>query len=857
MSLDLIRIARWIWPAIAAACHCWASPPAAVDFRKQIEPLFKQRCYACHAGTKQLGGLRLDSREAALAGGYSGAVIKPGNAAASRLIALIDGTAKEKAMPMAGPRLTAEQVALVRDWIGQGAQWPASAATVSAVKPKATHWAFIAPVRPPVPPARDRRWARNPIDSFVLSKLEAEGIAPSPEVERSTLIRRASLDLTGLPPSPEEVASFVKDPRPDAYEHVVDRLLRSEHYGEKWARHWLDLARYADSDGFEKDNLRPDAWKWRDWVIRAINNGMPFDRFTIEQMAGDLLPNATLAQKLATGFHRNTLTNREGGVNREEFRVEQVIDRASTVGTVWLGLTVGCARCHDHKYDPISQREFYQLTAFFNSAGEANIEAPLPGELAAYLQRQPDCEAKRGALLAEYNAAGLQPDWERKMLLAAGHPGVDTLYDVSWDIFGLYVDGGQEQMRIPAAQRSAKWNAKITDFFIGNYSRVATKQELEKLKFKELNEKLRQLKAGCQDLSEAQTLAERPEPRKSHILVRGDFRQPGIEVQPAGLAVLNPMPADPRASRLTLAKWLVSRDNPLTARVTVNRAWQEFFGRGLVATSEDFGVRAEPPTHPELLDWLAAEFMQGGWEMKKVHRLIVTSATYRQSSKARPELTARDPGNSLLARQSRLRLSAELIRDATLSAAGLLNVEIGGPSARPAMPAGVLDLAYGSGSKWKESTGAERYRRGLYTLFLRTSPHPQMTNFDAPDSMVACSRRERSTTPLQALNLLNDSSFFEAAQLLAVRILRSESRSVEDRLRFAFRVSLAREPRAEELDRLVRFHRQQVEILEKDPSLVESIFPARDLDGIAPTEAAPWVGIGRLLLNLDEFITRG
>ena len=851
-----MKFTRWICPALVTAGLCLSAPPAAVDYRKQIEPIFKERCYACHAGTKQLGGLRLDTREAALAGGYSGAVIKPGDAAASRLIALIDGTSKEKSMPMGGPRLTAEQVGLVRDWIGQGASWPASAARASAAEPKAKHWAFRPPSRSPLPRVRNVRWARNPIDAFVLSTRAAEGIRPSPEADRSTLIRRASLDLTGLPPTTEEVAAFAADPRADAYEHLVDRLLLSKHYGEKWARHWLDLARYADSDGFEKDNVRPDAWKWRDWVIRALNDGMPFDRFTIEQMAGDLLPNATLTQKVATGFHRNTLTNREGGVNREEYRVEQVIDRASTVGSVWLGLTVGCARCHDHKYDPISQREFYQLTAFFNSADEANLEAPLPGELAAYLQRQPECEAKRRALLAEYKVADLQPDWERKMLLAAGQPGIDTFYDVSWDIFGLYVDGGQEQMRLPAAQRSVKWNARITDFFIGNYSRVATKQELEKLKFKELNEKLRQLNASCPDLTEAQTLAERPQPRSSHILIRGDFRQPGIEVQPAGLAVLNPMPAAPRPSRLTLAQWLVSRDNPLTARVTMNRAWQEFFGRGLVATSDDFGVRAEPPTHPALLDWLASEFMEGGWSMKRMHRLIVTSATYRQSSKARPELTARDPGNTLLARQQRLRLSAELIRDATLSVAGLLSLELGGPSARPPMPPGVLDLAFGSSSKWKESTGAERYRRGLYTTFLRTAPHPQMTNFDAPDSMAACSRRERSTTPLQALNLLNDSSFFEAAQLLAVRILRSESRLVEERLRFAVRASLAREPRAEELDRLLRFYRQQVEILEKDPSLVESLFPARDLDGITPAEAAPWVGVGRLLLNLDQFITR-
>jgi len=851
------RFRRWLVPLLLAAGGgpALAAPP--VDFKTQIEPLLKERCHGCHAGSKQLGGLRLDNRESALAGGYSGVVIKPGNSAASKLIALIDVAAKEKAMPMSGPRLTAAQVELVRGWIDQGANWPVSAGVAPAARAKTKHWAFAAPSRALLPRVRDPRWARNEIDFFVLSKLDAEGIRPSPEASRQSLIRRVSLDLTGLPPAPGEVDAFVNDARSDAYEHLVDRLLRSRHYGEKWARQWLDLARYADSDGFEKDNLRPDAWKWRDWVIRALNDDMPFDQFTIEQMAGDLLPNATIAQKTATGFHRNTLTNREGGVDVEEYRVEQVIDRASTVGTVWLGLTVGCARCHDHKYDPISQREFYQLTAFFNSADEANVEAPLPNELAAYLQRQPDCEARRRTLLAEYKVAELQPEWERQTLLAASQPGVDTLYDSTWDILGLYLDGGQEHLRIPALRRTAKWNAKITDFFIGNYSRVVSKETLEKLKFKELGEKLRQLKAACPNLSEVQTLAERAEPRRSHVLIRGDFRQPGIEVQRAGLAVLNPMQDEPRPSRLTLAKWLVSRDNPLTARVTVNRAWQELFGRGLVTTSEDFGVRAEPPTHPALLDWLAVEFMDRGWSLKKLHRLIVTSATYRQSSNTREDLTARDPGNALLARQQRLRLSAEAIRDVMLSAAGLLDLEIGGPSARPPIPAGVLDLATGSGSKWKESTGAERYRRGLYTLFLRTAPHPQMANFDAPDSMAACSRRERSTTPLQALNLLNDSTFFEAAQLLATRVLRSEARTVEERLRFAFRVCVAREPRPGEVGRLARFFRQQVEILERDPALAESIFPARDLDGITPAEAAPWVGVGRLLLNLDEFITRG
>lgn len=832
---------------------------APVDFVRQIQPLLKERCYACHSAANQLGGLRLDDKTAALAGGYSGAVIKPGDAG-SKLLALISGTGKGAVMPMTGPRLTTDEVRLFRDWITQGAVWPAGTAgdaTRAAAPAKPRHWAFVPLLRPDVPRLRSSGWAQNPIDHFVAAKLEREGIRPAPEADRQTLIRRVTLDLTGLPPTWEDVEAFVADKQPGAYERVVDRLLQSQHYGEKWARQWLDLARYADSDGFEKDNLRPDAWKWREWVIGALNRGMPFDQFTIEQLAGDLLPGATLDQKMATGFHRNTLTNREGGVNREEYRVEQVIDRTSTVGTVWLGLTVGCARCHDHKYDPVSQKEFYQLSAFFNSADEANIEAPLPRELAAYLRRQPDCDEKRRQMLARYEVADLQPQWEQKMLQAAAHPGQDTLYDVSWDIFGLYVDGGQEQMRIPVDRRTAKWHAKITDFFIGNYSRVVSKAELARLRFKELNEELTRFKAECPPLTEAQTMAERAEPRKTHVLMRGDFRQPGIVVEPGVLAVLNPLPAGAPLNRLSLAKWLVSVDNPLTARVTVNRAWQELFGRGLVVTPDDFGTRAEPPTHPELLNWLASEFVASGWNLKKLHRLIVVSAAYRQSSKVRPELLGRDPANTLVARQQRLRLPAEAIRDVTLAAGGLLNLEVGGPSARPPMPNGVLDLAYGSASKWKESTGAERYRRGLYTLFLRTAPHPQLTNFDAPDSLLSCSRRERSTTPLQALNLLNDASFFEAAQLLAVRILRSGYTTTHERVRFAFRLCLSREPRRDEVDRVVRFYNDQVGILEKDSSLPEALFPAKTLEGVSPGEAAPWVGVGRLLLNLDEFITRG
>lgn len=837
-------------------------PPAAkklIDFRRDIEPLLRIHCHSCHGATQQAGGLRLDNRAAALAGGYSGLVIQPFNSAESKLIHLVAGVKKDLVMPMAGERLTAVQIGLLRAWIDQGGVWPdSSGSEAQPAQPTKLHWALVPPRRPDLPHLQETSWVRNPIDLFVLARLEDEGIKPSAEASRSALIRRVSLDLVGLPPSPEEVTAFLNDQRPDAYEQLVDRLLASEHYGERWARQWLDLARYADSDGFEKDNVRPDAWKWRQWVIDALNRNMPFDQFTLEQIAGDLLLNATVQQKIATGFHRNTLTNREGGVNREEYRIEQVIDRASTVGTVWLGLTVGCARCHDHKYDPISQKEFYQLFAFFNSSDELNIEAPLPGELGAYLQRRPEYEKRRQSLLAEYKVASLQPEWEKKMLEAAAHPGVDPLYDFSWDIFGLYVDGGQDVMKIDPSRRTQKWSDKITDFFVGNYSRVISQKQIKKLRFKELNERLVQLKSEFPPLSEAQILGERPVPRKSRLLIRGDYRQPGIEVQPGTPEVLHSLPSDPKPSRLALARWLVSKENPLTARVTVNRAWQEFFGRGVVETSQDFGTRAEPPSHPELLDWLATEFMASGWNVKKMHRLIVTSATYRQSSRARMELQSRDPENRLLARQSRLRLAAEFIRDSALAVSGLLNPAVGGPSVSPPLPPGVLNLGFGaSPSKWKESIGAERYRRGLYILFLRTVPYPQLVNFDAPDSMLPCSRRERSTTPLQALNLLNDQVFFEAAQVLAARILRDSQGGLSDRLNYAFKICLSREPNPAEKSRLTRYFEEQKEILDKNPKLIETLFPAKELEGISPAEAAVWVGISRLLLNLEEFITRG
>ena len=663
--------------------------------------------------------------------------------------------------------------------------------------------------------------------------------------------------MIGLPPTPQEVQRFLGDNRPDAVERLVDHLLSSPRYGEKWARQWLDLAHYADSDGYADDRPRPHAWRWRHWVIEALNQNMPFDQFTTEQIAGDLLPQATLEQKVATGFHRNTLTNTEAGTKKEEFRVEQVVDRTSTVGTVWLGLTVGCARCHDHKYDPVTQADFYKLFAFFNTAVEVNLEAPLPGEMGPYLSGNREYRQKREALLAEYGVPELQPEWERKTLDAAANPEASFEWRLSWDILGLHLAYGQEYLRLDPQRRSRKQQDKLTDHFVKWYHLVVTKERIKELRFNEeltgnqTPGKLEELAGQYPALSEAQTIAQHPDPPKTHLLIRGDYLRPGAEVPPGVPAVLPPLSDGDEPPRLRLARWLVSRENPLTARVTVNRIWQKLFGRGLVATSDDFGTRGNDPTHPELLDWLATEFVSSGWNVKKLQKLIVASATYRQSSKQRDQLQDVDPENRWLARQTPLRLSAELIRDVSLAAAGLLDPTIGGKSIRPPMPEG----GYAKGA-WKASSGREPYRRGLYIFFERTSPYPQLMNFDAPDASRVCSRRHRSTTPLQALNLLNDPVFVEAARGLAVSVLWAQPRrSFRERLDYAFLTCLSRRPRLNEQERLAGYYRQQQEILKGKPESIEQLFPAAGLEGVGGVEAAAWVGLSSVLMNLDEFIT--
>ena len=834
---------------------------AQADFTRDVAPLLQSRCIGCHGAQQQMGGLRLDSREAALLGGYSGPAIQPGKSVESILIQMVSSVDPKRFMPLSGPRLTSSQVAALRLWIDQGAAWPAPSATKGQASPpvlsKPRHWSFQPVRRPGIPVVRMQTQVRNPIDNFVLARLEAEGVKPSSEADKTTLLRRVALDLTGLPPTTAQVDQFLADSRPDAYERAVDRLLESPHYGEKWARYWLDLSRYADSDGYEKDNVRPHAWRYRHWVIDALNRDMPFDQFLLEQIAGDLLPNGTVEQKVATGFQRNAVTNREDGIDVEQYRNEKLIDRTATFGTAYLGLTLGCAQCHDHKYDPLTQREFYQLLAFFTNAEEVDVEAPLPGERGPYVAALPSYREKRNALLAKYHVDELQPAWESRMKEARAHPGKWTDWDKAYTVFQVqfHLDDADKVLDTELAQRTQEQADLLTDHFVINYYRVITKDVIEKLKFSDLRKQLDELKSSTPFLSHAQTLAEAPLPRKTWILIRGDYRSHGVEVQPATPAFLNPMPADPPPSRLTLAKWAVTRDNPLTARVAINRMWQELFGRGIVRTSNDFGRQGDKPSHPELLDWLATNFMDGGWRVKRMHRLIVTSATYRQSSKARPDLQQIDPANTLLARQSRIRLPAEYIRDSALVASDLLDPAVGGKSVRPAQPKGVADLAYASHVTWKESEGRERYRRGLYIQLQRTVPYPMLVNFDGADASVSVCQRGHSNTPLQALNLLNDPVFVEAAQALAARILGEGPANFPEQLKFAFRICLARQPTPSEIDSLASYFNTQKTIFQKGPMTSAALLPF-GVKGTGPIDSATWAALASVLLNLDEFITR-
>ena len=1012
-----------------------AASTRAIDFATDIQPLLKQHCWSCHGIDKQESGLRLDSRDRMLLGGDLGKVVEPGKSESSRLVKLVASANVEQMMPPEGDRLSLEQVGILRAWIDQGCQWPESSVDDAA---KNKHWAYL-PLNVIEPPTvENESWVRNSIDRFVLAKLEQQQLLPSPEVNRHTLIRRLSLDLVGLLPSGTEVDSFVNDASPNACETLVDRLLASPHFGERWGRHWLDMARYADSDGYEKDNPRPDAYRWRDWVLDAINADMPFDQFTIEQLAGDLLPDATPMQRLATAFHRQTLTNTEGGTDQEQFRVEACFDRTETTGTVWLGLTVGCARCHTHKYDAITQREYYQLFSVFNNGDEATVTVQKSeAEVAEYSASKSVYDAKlkvindklhatqsdnteafekwqsaRKISLAEaastpvklhalqapnYSSdsgilfesqtggvvlvSGANPD--RAIYSVVGETAVRGITGLRIDVFpddslpskgpgrvahGNFVlsevtlevatnpeftdarklkfikakadfeqgdrpwlatntiDGNDETgwaiapqfgkkhslilglmepfdapakyfvrirmshqygqqhtigrfkvslqtgtepdvvipenllaaLNTPTNERSEEQKNKLWDFFSRQHP--VTSELLSQL------DVLKKTEPAKPEINSRVVVQRSTDPRKTFILKRGEFLAPVMdqEVQPASFSTLPPMPArleGVSADRLDLARWLVSEKNPLTPRVTANHVWRLLFGHGIVRTSNDFGVRGERPTHPELLDWLAADLLKGSdfgrpWSRKALIRRIVLSATYRQSSHYRHELREVDPQNLLIARQNRLRVEGEIVRDISLDASGLLSPKIGGPSVFPPLPPGIAELSYAGNFNWTESKGDDRYRRGMYTFFKRTSPHPSLMTFDCPDANIACIERQTSNTPLQALTSLNNEAFAETSRAFARRLLQISSMDDAQRIAEGVRICLSRPASDSEVRELLNLLNDSRNWYGSRQDLAAQFNGGNTPTDVTPEEQAAWIAVGRVLLNLDEFITR-
>jgi hypothetical protein len=762
---------------------------AAVDYAREIKPLLASACVQCHGAAQPKGGLRLDTAEAARAGGDSGKALLPGKSGESLMIRLLSGAHEDiPQMPYKRNPLASEHASLLSRWIDEGATGPENE------EPSVwTHWAFVAPKRPALPTPATR--AAHPVDALLQPSLEAKGIRPSPRAEKETLLRRVHLDLTGLPPSPTEADAFLQDAAPDAFEKVVDRLLQSPHYGERWGRWWLDQARYADSNGYSIDAPR-SIWPYRDWVVNALNADMPFDTFSIEQLAGDLLPEPTLEQRVATGFHRNTQINGEGGIDPEQFRVEAVFDRVATTGSVWLGLTLNCCQCHDHKFDPLSQKEYFGMFAFFNTqeqdghGGSKNPTIALPKngvdpETLALERKKLETEI-RALLPGRLEAIRL---WEKGLT----SDGIKKL-----------LPEVQKTLRVPAAKRSPAHHRILYAQFAFNDA-----------EFKGVNDRLKEIESEEAARTTTLVMQEMTPARTTQLFIKGDFTRPAEPVHAATPSVLPPLEKDAPRNRLTLARWLVGKQNPLTARVVMNRVWLQYFGRGLVETENDFGTQGTPPTHPELLDLLAVEFMERGWSLKAMHRFIVTSEAYQRSSVARSDLALLDPYNKLLSHQNRLRLDAELIRDVSLAATGLLSSKLGGPPVYPPQPEGAMMVGQVR-RPWPASTGADRYRRALYTFLFRASPHPALTVFDAPDAFTTCTRRNRSNTPLQALTLLNDPAYAEFAEAMR-RVI--EEKGIEE----AFRRCVTRRP------------------TEKEKTVLAALTP---------------MNAARVLLNLDETITR-
>ncbi len=745
---------------VAGAAAAFAAAP---DYLREIKPLLARQCVLCHGATAPKSDLRLDTAGGARAGGKHGPAVLPGKPDESLLLQVIQGSHRELGrMPYKRPPLDSSQIQQLREWIADGAPAPADESPSSD-----RHWSFVAPVEPPIPL---HTGAAHPIDAFIRQRLKAEKLRPSPEADPAVLFRRLCLDLTGLPPGPEELAGYLAEADSERYTHAVDRLLASPHHGERWARWWLDAARYADSNGYSVDGLR-SVWPYRDWVVRAFNGDLPFDTFTRWQIAGDLLPDEGTDALIASGFHRHTQINHEGGIDPEQFRLECVVDRVSTTATVWLGVSLGCAQCHDHKFDPFSQRDYYGLFAFFNST------------------------ENDGHAASDYSATG---------------PGLDLPTAVETSALQRW-EG--ERHRLEQA---------VSGVPAGSPEATERQKELAAWKRKRPT------------TTRTMVMRELAQPRETVVFIKGDFTRPGARVNPATPASIPPVTERPPRDRRDLADWLVARGNPLTARVLVNRVWQVYFGRGLVETENDFGTMGSEPSHPELLDWLACEFRGSGWSLKHLHRLIVTSATYRQASLHRPDLAESDPRNQWLARQNRLRFEAEQIRDAALLTSGSLDRRLGGPPVFPPQPGG-LGAFTQTKRDWIASTGGDRFRRAVYTHLQRSTLHPALSVFDAPDTFTTCTRRQRSNTPLQALTLLNDAAFHELALAFGKRLAALPGSDTK-RIEMGFQLATGRPSDSSETLALARLLAAE--------------------RATSPGDDTAWTAIARVLLNLDESITR-
>ncbi|MFO0864684.1 MAG: PSD1 and planctomycete cytochrome C domain-containing protein [Gemmataceae bacterium] len=804
-----------------------------LDFNRDIRPILSNNCFLCHGPDKahRKGDLRLDTEKDAFAEREGTTTLVPGKPGQSELFLRLITKDPAKKMPpeKTNKHLKPEEIAKLKQWIEQGAKYQ-------------PFWSLISVRKPESPLLKNPEWVNNPIDAFVLARLKQEGLAPAPEADRRTLIRRLSFDLTGMPPKAEDVDAFLADTTPNAYEKLTDRLLATKHYGERMAMHWLDQVRYADTGGYHSDNHR-DVAPYRDWVIDAFNNNMPFDRFSIEQLAGDLLPNATASQRIASGYNRLLQTTEEGGAQAKEYLAKYFADRVRNVSTVWLGLTLGCTECHNHPYDPFSSKEFYQFGAFFADIQEAAVgrqgQTPLPSkeQEAKLKQLEADIAALK-AKVAGPEAVKLQQTWE-----AAAKAG---------QVKGLPKEI-EDLVKLDAAKRNPKQKEAVTSYFLKN--EPSLKDEAGKLA-KTTQEKDALVKSFPQTLVSTSVA-----PRPIRVLPRGNWLDDSGElVMPTTPASLHPIKVeDPkkRLTRLDFAQWMVSRDNPLAARVFVNRIWMLMFGQGIVKTPDDFGSVGAAPTHPELLDWLSAEF-QKDWDVKRLFKLIASSNAYRQSSVASKELRQRDPYNQWLARQGRFRLDAEMIRDNALAVSGLLVDRLGGPSVKPYQPAGYWKYLNFPTREWANDKGDNQYRRGLYTYWQRTFLHPSLLAFDAPTREECTAERPRSNTPQQALVLLNDPTYVEASRLLAEKIVR-ESPDPEARIVAAYRTVLQRKPSPEETKILTDLAKQHVTHYQTNANEAAALLtvgqrPApRD---IPAAELAAWSSVARAILNLHETITR-